>query len=119
MDDISKGEKGKLDLMAINKNQQNQNFGICSSAHEVLKALPGMDELKARKLIYGVVNTTTSNNNTSSSSSTSASASSSSIFQVKNLNELCQLSERDLKNLFGPQSGSRLFRFLHDEVDQP
>ncbi|KAA1127194.1 hypothetical protein PGTUg99_030419 [Puccinia graminis f. sp. tritici] len=122
MDDISKGEKGKLDLMAINKTQQNQNFGICSSAHEVLKALPGMDELKARKLIYGVVNTTATNNNNNTSASASASASassSSSIFQVKNLNDLCQLSERDLKNLFGPQSGSRLFRFLHDEVDQP
>ncbi|KAA1130958.1 hypothetical protein PGTUg99_016350 [Puccinia graminis f. sp. tritici] len=63
MDDISKGEKGKLDLMAINKTQQNQNFGICSSAHKVLKALPGMDELKARKLIYGVVNTPATNNN--------------------------------------------------------
>ncbi|POV99012.1 hypothetical protein PSHT_13729 [Puccinia striiformis] len=49
MDEISIGEKGgKVDLMALHKNQQNQNFGICSSAHEVLKALPGMDELKAR-----------------------------------------------------------------------
>ncbi|WAQ81081.1 hypothetical protein PtA15_1A419 [Puccinia triticina] len=120
MDDISVGEKGKLDLMAINRNQQNQNFGICSSAHEVLKVLPGMDELKARKLIYGIVNTTSIDTTASTSSSTSidAASASSSIFQVKNLHDLCQLSERDLKNLFGPQSGSRLFRFIHDEVDQ-
>ncbi|KAI7967391.1 hypothetical protein MJO29_000668 [Puccinia striiformis f. sp. tritici] len=125
MDEISIGEKGgNVDLMALHKNQQNQNFGICSSAHEVLKALPGMDELKARKLIYGVVNTitpTTSNNSPSTSTKTSASitASSSSTFtQVKNLSDLCLLSQRDLKNLFGPESGTRLFHFIHDEVDQ-
>ncbi|KAI9601107.1 hypothetical protein H4Q26_000908 [Puccinia striiformis f. sp. tritici PST-130] len=42
MDEISIGEKGgKVDLMALHKNQQNQNFGICSSAHEVLKLYQG------------------------------------------------------------------------------
>ncbi|KAI7954387.1 hypothetical protein MJO28_004787 [Puccinia striiformis f. sp. tritici] len=68
----------------------------------------GMDELKARKLIYGVVNTitpTTSNNSPSTSprTSTSIHASSSSTFtQVKNLSDLSLSSQRDLRTYSVP-----------------
>ncbi|KAI7959815.1 hypothetical protein MJO29_004883 [Puccinia striiformis f. sp. tritici] len=67
-----------------------------------------MDELKARKLIYGVVNTitpTTSNNSPSTSprTSTSIHASSSSTFtQVKNLSDLSLSSQRDLRTYSVP-----------------
>ncbi|PLW06803.1 hypothetical protein PCASD_24094 [Puccinia coronata f. sp. avenae] len=124
MDEISMGEKGRQDLISIANNHGNQSFGILSSAHDLLKALPGMDELKARKLIYGVVNSTNPTTTTSSSSTNNNSApvstvpSASTSFQVNNFKDLCHLSQRDLKNLFGPESGSRLFRFIHDEVDR-
>ncbi|KNF00568.1 hypothetical protein PSTG_06261 [Puccinia striiformis f. sp. tritici PST-78] len=67
-----------------------------------------MDELKARKLIHGVVNTitpTTSNNSPSTSprTSTSIHASSSSTFtQVKNLSDLSLSSQRDLRTYSVP-----------------
>ncbi|MBW0466646.1 hypothetical protein O181_006361 [Austropuccinia psidii MF-1] len=92
-DDDSKGEKGRLDLLTGGN-------GVCLPAQEMLKSLPGMDELKARKMIHGGRRAEKNQP------------------QVKNLSELCQLSERDLKNMIGPEAGSRLYRFIHEEVDQ-
>lgn len=121
MDEISKVEKGKPDLV-LQTGHHHQNFGICTPAHEVLKALPGMDELKARRLIHGVsisgrdrIDKPNDENHDDSHSNLPTTSLIS--LQVQNLNDLCQLSERDLKNLIGPESGSRLFRFIHDEVD--
>lgn len=118
------GKKGWQDLISTANNHGNQGFGILSSAHDLLKALPGMEEIKARKLIiYGVVNSTNPATTTSSSSTNNNNApvstvpSASTSFQVNNFKHLCHLSQQDLKNLFGPESGSRLFRFIHDEVN--
>jgi len=124
MDSISMSEKGRLDLLSL--SHQNSNLALGSSAHELLKALPGMDELKARKLIWGLVHSTPTINTSTSAhpetlvppvSTETVSSNSSSHHLVKNFKDLCLLSCRDLKNLLGPESGARLFRFIHDEVD--
>ncbi|CAH7667918.1 hypothetical protein BY996DRAFT_4584876 [Phakopsora pachyrhizi] len=67
--------------------------GLCPTSQEVLKALPGIDGdiLKVRKLFR---------------------------FGIRNFNELLQLSERDFKNLLGVESGSRLNRFIQEEIDR-
>ncbi|EGG12539.1 DNA repair protein rad16 [Melampsora larici-populina 98AG31] len=88
LDEYSKADKaGNLELI----EGSNSNNRILSE--EMIRSLPGMNLINSNKILRSKKK------------------------KVNNLRELCGLSEREMKNLIGIESGSKLYKFVNEEVD--
>lgn len=89
LDEYAKADKagGNLELVE-GSNSTNRIL-----AEEMIRNLPGMNLTNSNKILRTKKK------------------------KVNNLKELCGLSEREMKNLIGPESGSKLYKFVNEEID--
>ncbi|KAG0150955.1 hypothetical protein CROQUDRAFT_37582 [Cronartium quercuum f. sp. fusiforme G11] len=88
LDEYAKADKSRLEAFEGGGGGGNRIL-----AEEMIRSLPGMSISNANKVLR------------------------SSNRKANNVRELCGLSERELKILLGAESGTKLYKFVNEEVD--
>ncbi|KAH9811883.1 DNA repair protein rad16 [Melampsora americana] len=88
LDEYAKADKSAGNLELLGGGSTNRIL-----AEEMIRSLPGMNLTNSNKILRSKKK------------------------KVNTLKELCELSEREMKNLLGPESGMKLYKFVNEEVD--